>query len=159
MMRIRRQTEAFTLIEVLIVIAIIAILAAIAFPSLLESRKSAREGDAVTVMRDIITEQEMFRARQMGGTDRYATLAELSDTPIGHIALIHWPSASAIGLRNEYQFEDVEAPTESTWCIRARPVTPGLSGDNYFAAMEDGHIRIGKTNPASRAEAAAMTSL
>jgi prepilin-type N-terminal cleavage/methylation domain-containing protein len=157
---INRHNKGFTLIELLIVIAILAVLMSLAIPSILSSRKAAREADAVSVMRWVVTSQETFRSRRLGGADRYGTLAELTDTPIGHQHLMFWPDPALLGTtRNEYQFEEVEPPTSTTWCVRARPLTPGVSADNYIAATEDGVIHRSTTNPATRADVVSMTVL
>ena len=153
-----RNERGFTLIELLIVIAILSVLAALAIPNLLSSRKAARETTCIAVMREIITAQELYKARRMGGDDKYGTLVQLASTPIGSHKLISWPDAGA-SLRSEYEYEVVEAPTASTWCIRAKPITPGISGDMYFAASEDGMVRRSSTLPASRAEVLTMSTL
>ena len=50
-----RDTQAFTLIELMIVIAIIAIIAAIAIPNLLRARASANEASAISSLRTVVS--------------------------------------------------------------------------------------------------------
>jgi prepilin-type N-terminal cleavage/methylation domain-containing protein len=67
--------DAFTLIELMIVIAIIAIITAIAIPNLLESRKAANETSAIGMVRAINAAQVMFRTR--GSRQEYGDVKEL----------------------------------------------------------------------------------
>jgi type IV pilus assembly protein PilE len=84
MMNVRKK--GFTLIEVMIVVAIVAILAAIAVPAFLSSIKKGRRSDAMQVIMNVQMAQERWRAND---TD-YATLAELgisSTSPGGHYSV------------------------------------------------------------------------
>ena len=68
------NVKGFTLVELLLVVAIIGMLAAIAVPSLSGSRDAAESASAVAHMRTIHTNQAMFRLTR----GRYARLAELN---------------------------------------------------------------------------------
>ena len=154
-----RDERGFTLIELLIVIMVIAILAAMAMPNMMSARKAAHETDAIAVMREIATAQELFRTRRLGGSYRFGTVAELGTTPVGSYHLVQWPDAADPGKRREYRFEDVEAPSVNTWCIKGVPVVPGRSGDRYFAVFEDGVTRNALTDPQNREDVAGMSSV
>src|SRR6266403_289507 len=75
----RNKQKGFSLIELLIVVAIILIIAAIAIPNLIRSRMAANEASAVASLRTINTSEVVYSSTYAVATIFSASLPTLSD--------------------------------------------------------------------------------
>ena len=66
----RKGTAGFTLIEVLIVVAIIGVVTSLAIPHLMETRKSATEAAAIEALRAIVSAQALYADQDKDGDGR-----------------------------------------------------------------------------------------
>lgn len=127
--------KGFTLVEIMIVVAIIALLAAIAIPNLLRARHNANETAAIASLRTISTACESYRAAQTPPT--YPTaLTDLSGATPPYI-----DSVLGSGTKQGYTFSD-PAGTTNTYGVTATPQSSGVTGTRIFYVDHSGVIRL-----------------
>ena len=143
-----RNEKGFTLIELMIVIAIIAIIAAIAIPNLLDARKGANEAAAKSAMRTLFTVQNLFREGDKDGDGQLDYATDL--TELKTAGLIDGVFAS--GTKQGYVFQILNGASLYTWSATADPQVPGKSGDNYYFIDETGVIRFSTSHTAGPAD-------
>ncbi len=74
---VSRQRGGFTLVEILIVVVILGILAAIVIPQFTNASESAKASSLIAQLQTIRSQLELFQVQHNG---QYPTLAELNDT-------------------------------------------------------------------------------
>jgi type IV pilus assembly protein PilA len=153
------SSTGFSLIELLVVVAVILIIAAIAVPNYLRSKLAANEASAVQNLRTIDTAEYLYSSTY--GIDFSADLPSLSGTAAipdqTHAELIDQVLAS--GVKGGYQITYAATATDSQgyvteYTVNAAPVAPGITGQRYFYTDQTCVIRwnasvaAGPTDPA-----------
>jgi prepilin-type N-terminal cleavage/methylation domain-containing protein len=170
----KKSSRGFSLIELLIVVAIILIIAAIAIPNLLRSRIAANQASAVGSLRTLNTAEVTYATTYNTGYS--STLGDLGPGAPG----ANVPNATAAGLVDEvlsgmngsggttgstatvsaksgYTFTYFPAATDTsgkinTYGITATPVSVGTTGTNFYYTDQSGVIRQNSTAVAGSAD-------
>jgi type IV pilus assembly protein PilA len=142
----KNKQRGFSLIELLIVVAIILIIAAIAIPNLLRARISANEASAVSSLRTMNTACITYNSTYgqypanlsglgpaNGGTPT-STSADLLDQVLAPTGGVNTASKSG------YNFT-YAAPTTQTYTITAAPVVALQTGIRDFFTDQSGVVR------------------
>ena len=148
----RSKQIGFSLIELLIVVAVILIVAAIAIPNLLRSRMAANEANAVASLRSINTSQIVYQSSY--GPGFAGVLADLSDggvpancvppTPPTATSSCLIDSSLATGTKSGYNFTyaPVGGAPVSQYTVNADPVAAGSSSPRHFFSDQTLVIRF-----------------
>ena len=131
----RLGKKGFTLVEIMIVVAIIVLLAAIAIPNLLRARLSANEATAIAAMRTLSTAMESYRAAQ--SPPAYPT--DLTDLNASNPPYID--SVLAGGNKSGYTF--TLGGGGNTYNVTANPQTANVTGVREFFVDQSGVVRVG----------------
>jgi type IV pilus assembly protein PilA len=145
--------SGFSLIELLIVVAIILIIAAIAIPNLVKSKMSANESSAVGSLHTMNTALVNYNSDYSVGYP--PALSDLGPSTL--------PSSTAAdlidgvlvtGTKSGYTFSYVPGPLVgggqiTTYSVTASPITQGITGQRGFYTDQTFVIRVNLTGTAS----------
>lgn len=137
----KRDTAGFTMLELMIVLAIIIIICAVTIPNLLRSRMAANEGSAIANLRTITSAEQQFQSagvlRDETGIGRYGTLQELIEPTPPYI-----DTPIALGPRQGYDYVVTVSgdPGYPQYTATANPVRMDSTGSKGFFVDDSGVI-------------------
>ncbi len=146
-----RRSRGFTLIEMVIVVAIILIIMAIAVPSFLQSRIAANESGAAATIRTLNSAQISYYSAYP--TVGYAsTLLSLGGSCTGATV----PSSTSAclidqdlqtGTRSGYTYvvSNVSGTPAATYNVIGAPTVTGYTGNRNFCSYDDAVVRVSMT--------------
>lgn len=140
----RGRTQAgFSLIELTIVVAMVAILAAIAVPSVISGRQAANESSAISSVRTIYTGVQTFEQ-----TDNWKNFFD-DMTPLVKAGLVDADLGS--GSKANYDFFVSHQAGSTSFLISTKPKAwgAGYAGTRRFGCNESGVVKASSTNLAS----------
>ena len=147
----KKNQKGFSLIELLIVVAIILIIAAIAIPNLLRARIAANEASAVGSVRTIVTAEISYaNSYQIGPA---VTIGLLQNPPgcvaSSNTACLIDTTLSVNKAKSGYSFDaagnggaGTAASPETGFEAVANPITVGTSGQRSFCADMSGVLHV-----------------
>ena len=139
----RNRQKGFSLIELLIVVAIILVIAAFAIPALLRSKIAANQSSAVGSLRSLNTSCTAY-ATSYGQYP--GALGNLG--PVGSGGVADSTSADLVdmvlasGVKSGYTFIYTAGTANQSYSLTATPIVQGTTGQNMYFTDQSGVIRV-----------------
>ena len=137
----RSSARGFTLVEIMVVVAIIALLAAIAIPNVLRGRTSANEAAAIGNLRALVSSLEMYRSVNQQYPTTATWQAEMYTTPDPDFGPPQFNGALGTNLDVQgFRYIYTMGATSQQYTITSGPITAGRTGARGFRVTESGVV-------------------
>ena len=138
----RKQQNGFSLIELLIVVAIILIIAAIAIPNLLRSKIAANQASAVGSLRTLNTACIAYSTSYGQFPAALTNLGPVGSGTASSTSADLIDSVLSAGQKSGYTFAFTAGTANQSYSITATPITAATTGQNMYYTDQSGVIRV-----------------
>jgi type IV pilus assembly protein PilA len=155
----KRKQQGFSLVELLIVVSVILIIAAIAIPNFIKSKMRANEAAAVQNLRTVTTANTVYLTTY--GIGYSTNLTNLSGNTLivdaNNAGLID--SVLASGVKSGYSYTYTVTARDILgqavgYSITADPISVGATGERYFYTDQSAILRFSTTGTATASDSA-----